>query len=38
VQVVQADGRKAPAKVKAFVDYAVERLRGQPVINGSLVL
>jgi DNA-binding transcriptional LysR family regulator len=36
VQVVYADGRKAAAKVRAFVEFAVERLRAQPVINGSL--
>ena len=35
VQVISADGRKAAAKVRAFVEFAVERLRGQPVINGS---
>jgi DNA-binding transcriptional LysR family regulator len=37
VQVVYVDGRKAAAKVKAFVDYAVERLRAAPVINGTFV-
>jgi len=35
VQLVYADGRKAAAKVKAFVEFAVERLRRQPVLNGS---
>jgi DNA-binding transcriptional LysR family regulator len=35
VQVVYVDGRKAAAKVKAFVDFAVDRLRAQPVLNGS---
>jgi DNA-binding transcriptional LysR family regulator len=35
VQVISADGRKAAAKVRAFVDFAVERLRREPVINGS---
>ncbi|WP_372525561.1 LysR family transcriptional regulator [Piscinibacter sp.] len=35
VQVVYVDGRKAAAKVKAFVAFAVERLRQQPVLNGS---
>ncbi len=35
VQVVYVDGRKAAAKVKAFVEFAVERLRGQPVLNGT---
>ena len=37
VQVVYVDGRKAAAKVKAFVDYAVARLRATPVINGTFV-
>jgi DNA-binding transcriptional LysR family regulator len=37
VQLVSADGRKAAAKVRAFVDYAAERLRAEPVLNGSLV-
>lgn len=36
VQLVHADGRRAPAKVRAFVDFAAERLRAQPVLNGSL--
>jgi DNA-binding transcriptional LysR family regulator len=35
VQVVYVDGRKAAAKVKAFVDFAVDRLRREPVLNGS---
>ena len=35
VQVVHFDGRKAPAKVRAFVDFAVECLRAQPVLNGT---
>jgi len=35
VQVVYVDGRKAAAKVKAFVDFAVERLRREPVLNGA---
>ena len=35
VQVVYVDGRKAAAKVKAFVAFAVERLRQQPVLNGA---
>ncbi|HEY0855945.1 MAG TPA: LysR family transcriptional regulator [Albitalea sp.] len=35
VQVVYADGRKAAAKVRAFVEFAVERLRREPVLNGS---
>jgi hypothetical protein len=37
VQVVYVDGRKAAAKVKAFVEHAVERLRATPVINGTFV-
>jgi len=37
VQLVSADGRKAAAKVRAFVDYAAERLRAEPVLNDSLV-
>lgn len=36
VQLVQAEGRKAAAKVRAFVAHAAERLRAQPVLNGSL--
>lgn len=35
VQVVYVDGRKAAAKVKAFVDFTVDRLRREPVLNGS---
>lgn len=34
VQVVYADGRKAAAKVKAFVEFAVERLRQEPALRG----
>jgi DNA-binding transcriptional LysR family regulator len=33
VQVVTADGRKAAAKVRAFVDFAVERLRREQVLR-----
>ena len=33
VQLVYVAGRKAPAKVRAFVDFAVEQLRGLPVLN-----
>ncbi|HEY9063345.1 MAG TPA: LysR family transcriptional regulator [Burkholderiaceae bacterium] len=33
VQLVYVAGRKAPAKVRAFVDFAVERLRSLPVLN-----
>jgi DNA-binding transcriptional LysR family regulator len=35
VQVVYVDGRRAAAKVKAFVDCAVETLSAEPVLNGS---
>jgi DNA-binding transcriptional LysR family regulator len=35
VQLVYVDGRKAAAKVRAFVDFMVERLRREPVLNGS---
>jgi DNA-binding transcriptional LysR family regulator len=35
VQVVYVDGRKAAAKVRTFVEFAVESLRAQPVLNGS---
>lgn len=35
VQVVYVDGRKAAAKVRAFVAFAVESLRAQPVLNGT---
>ena len=33
VHLVFAAGRKAPAKVRAFVDFAVERLRREPVLR-----
>jgi DNA-binding transcriptional LysR family regulator len=33
VQLVHVAGRKAPAKVRAFVDFAVEQLRRVPVLN-----
>jgi len=33
VHVVYQEGRKAAAKVRAFVDFAVERLRALPSIN-----
>ncbi|HET7795887.1 MAG TPA: LysR family transcriptional regulator [Rhizobacter sp.] len=36
VQLVYADGRRAAAKVRAFVEHAVERLRAEPVLNGRL--
>lgn len=38
VHVVTLAGRKAPAKVRAFVDFAVERLRAQPVLAGAAFL
>jgi hypothetical protein len=36
--VVTLAGRKAPAKVRAFVDFAVERLRSEPVLSGAAFL
>ncbi|WP_439641689.1 LysR family transcriptional regulator [Nevskia sp.] len=33
VHVVHSEGRNAAAKVRAFVDFAVERLRADPLIN-----
>lgn len=36
VQIVHVDGRRAAAKVRAFVDYAAERLRAVPALNGTL--
>lgn len=36
VQLVYVEGRRAAAKVRAFVDYAAERLRAEPVLNGLL--
>ncbi len=38
VHVVTLAGRKAPAKVRAFVDFAVERLRGEAVLKGAAFL
>jgi DNA-binding transcriptional LysR family regulator len=37
VQLVYTEGRKAAAKVRSFVDFALERLRAEPVLNGRLV-
>lgn len=37
VQLVYAEGRKVSAKVRRFVDFALERLREQPVLSGRLV-
>ena len=31
IHLVYPEGRQAPAKVRAFVDMAVERLRGNPL-------
>ena len=33
VHLVYVAGRKAPAKVRAFVEFAAERLRREPVLN-----
>lgn len=37
VQLVYVDGRKADAKTRAFVDFAVQRLRSEPILNGRFV-
>jgi DNA-binding transcriptional LysR family regulator len=37
VQLVYAEGRKAAAKLRAFVDFALERWRAEPVLNGRLL-
>lgn len=33
IHIVYAEGRRAPAKVRAFVEFAAERLRGNRLIN-----
>lgn len=33
IHIVHPDGRRASAKVRAFVDFAAERLRNNPMIN-----
>ncbi|GJE18020.1 LysR family transcriptional regulator [Methylobacterium marchantiae] len=33
VHIVSSEGRRAPAKVRAFIDLAVERLRADPMVN-----
>jgi DNA-binding transcriptional LysR family regulator len=33
IHVVSPEGRRAPAKVRAFIELAVERLRANPMIN-----
>ncbi|WP_299651707.1 LysR family transcriptional regulator [uncultured Tateyamaria sp.] len=33
IHLVHAEGRRAPAKVRAFIDMARERLRAMPVLN-----
>lgn len=33
VHIVHTEGRRAPAKVRAFIDMAVERLRADPFLN-----
>lgn len=38
IHVAHAERRHAPAKVRAFVDLSVERLRSDPAINGPLEL
>jgi hypothetical protein len=34
VHLVHAEGRRAAAKVRAFVDFAVPRLRAHPALGG----
>ncbi|MEO8153753.1 MAG: LysR family transcriptional regulator [Rhizobacter sp.] len=36
VQLVYVEGRKAAAKVRAFAEFALERLRAEPVLNGGI--
>lgn len=36
VQIVHAEGRRVAAKTRAFIDFAAERLRREPVLNGTL--
>lgn len=33
IHLVHAEGRRAPAKIRAFVDFAKERLRAESVLN-----
>jgi DNA-binding transcriptional LysR family regulator len=33
IHVVYPEGRRAPAKVRTFVDLAVARLRASPLLN-----
>ena len=33
VHVVSAEGRRAPAKVRSFIDLAVARLQADPMVN-----
>ena len=35
VHIVYPAGRRAPAKVRAFVDFAAARLRAEPVLRGA---
>jgi DNA-binding transcriptional LysR family regulator len=35
VHLVHVAGRMAPAKLRAFIDFAVERLRAEPVLSSS---
>jgi DNA-binding transcriptional LysR family regulator len=34
IHIVHAEGRSASAKVRAFIDMAVDRLRADPLLNG----
>ncbi|MEP7298679.1 MAG: LysR family transcriptional regulator [Burkholderiales bacterium] len=35
VHLLHVAGRMAPAKLRAFIDFAVERLRAEPVLNSA---
>jgi DNA-binding transcriptional LysR family regulator len=35
VHVVHREGRRASTKLRAFIDFAVERLRADPALNGE---
>lgn len=38
VQLVTLEGRRSAAKVRAFIEFAVERLRRQPALSGAAFL
>jgi DNA-binding transcriptional LysR family regulator len=35
IHLVHREGRRASARLRAFVDFAAERLRGDPAVNGG---